>query len=101
MEIARQEGGPVHAFHCGQPNAIQSAEERVSAGPQCPKFGHLLARRPDGCAEILLLEQGFSHDQLGAWAPDALSEKLLASDFAYGRVRHRDTLFCPQVGEAG
>jgi hypothetical protein len=27
LEIALPEGGPVHGFHCGQPNAIQSAEE--------------------------------------------------------------------------
>jgi hypothetical protein len=47
----------------------------------------LLARHHDGCAETVLLEQGFSYDQLGDLVFDGLAKMQPSITYEGGRER--------------
>jgi hypothetical protein len=58
----------------------------------------LLARQPRGCPETVLLEQGFSYDQLGALVFDGLA--LLSPTIIYDGGRERIVVWA-QITDAG
>jgi hypothetical protein len=46
----------------------------------------ILARHPQGCAETVLLEQGFTYDQLGALVFDSLAIMRPSVTYSGGRA---------------